>query len=1222
MVATAVLVAGGISVVSQGIAHAAVVCQVNYTANTWTEAPGTGGFTATITINNTGDPITGWTLAFPFTGGQTGIQGWSANWSQSGANVTATNLSYNGNLGTGASTTIGFNARWSGSNPNPTAFSINGTPCNGAQPTVNLVVTPTTISVPEQGMTTYAVSLSSAPTGNVTVTSTAGTGDADITVTAGGSLTFTPQNWATPQNVTVSAANDADTTNGQRTITVASSGLTSVNVTANEADNDMPPTQAIQLSTTTLSVTENQTATFGVRLASAPTGTVTVTCAVATAGDTSITVSAGTGTKSFTSTNFGTFQNVTVAAAEDADATNGQRVINCTSSGLTTQSVTVTEADNDVTQQAIQLSATSISVPEGGSQTFGVRLAANPGTATVSVACAVATTGDTNLTVVAGTGTKSFTSANFGTFQNVTVAAAEDADSTNGTRVVNCTSTNLTTQSVTATEADNDPAQALVVTPTAVTVPEGGTVMYGVHLASAPTGTVTVTSTAATGGTNDTNITVTGGASLTFTAADFATDKMVTLSAAQDADSANGVRNITVASSGLTSVTVVATEDDDEGTSNVYLDEFMTQYNKIKAASSGYFSPEGVPYHAVETLIVEAPDHGHETTSEAFSFWIWLEAQYGRATGNWAPFNNAWNITEQYIIPTAAGQPGGSTAYNPNDPADYAPEHPQPSGYPSSLSTSVVAGQDPLANELQSTYGNRLVYGMHWLLDVDNIYGYGTGNTAAQDCGDSTARVEYINTYQRGPQESVWETVAHPSCASSTHTYSGRPQANYPSLFVAGSTNGQWRYTNAPDADARAVQAAYWALQWASAQNATSQISATLTKAAKMGDYLRYAFYDKYFKNPGCTSPSCAAGSGKSSSSYMLTWYYAWGGEMAGQWAWRIGSSSWHQGYQNPLAAWILSPAGPTQLRPQSPTAPADWATSLQRQLDSYLWLQSAEGAIAGGATNSWNGQYAAPPAGTPTFYGWAYDFQPVFHDPPSNQWFGFQVWSMHRVAEYYYVTSDAKAKTILDRWAAWALSETDCSTTTGAYSFPSDMTWTGAPSASYSGSASGPAANPNLHVNVVNTATDVGVGAAYARTLTWYAARSGNTAARDMAKCLLDGFLENKDSLGIAVNETRNDYNRFDDPRNDATNTGLFIPSGFTGTMPNGDVINSSSTFLGIRSFYTTDTTQTASGGNGWTAIQNYMNGSGPAPTFRYHRFWAQADLAMALADYGNLFG
>ncbi|MCF2437397.1 hypothetical protein LV779_39075 [Streptomyces thinghirensis] len=30
--------------------------------------------------------------------------------------------------------------------------------------------------------------------------------------------------------------------------------------------------------------------------------------------------------------------------------------------------------------------------------------------------------------------------------------------------------------------------------------------------------------------------------------------------------------------------------------------------------------------------------------------------------------------------------------------------------------------------------------------------------------------------------------------------------------------------------------------------------------------------------------------------------------------------------------------------------------------------------AIAGGATNSWAGRYATPPAGTPTFYGMYYD--------------------------------------------------------------------------------------------------------------------------------------------------------------------------------------------------------------------------------------------------------
>ena len=46
----------------------------------------------------------------------------------SGTNIKA--LTY-GNLGTGASTSIGFNGRWSGTYSSPTAFTLNGVACNG-----------------------------------------------------------------------------------------------------------------------------------------------------------------------------------------------------------------------------------------------------------------------------------------------------------------------------------------------------------------------------------------------------------------------------------------------------------------------------------------------------------------------------------------------------------------------------------------------------------------------------------------------------------------------------------------------------------------------------------------------------------------------------------------------------------------------------------------------------------------------------------------------------------------------------------------------------------------------------------------------------------------------------------------------------------------------------------------------------------------------------------
>ncbi|WP_214412116.1 glycoside hydrolase family 6 protein [Sphaerisporangium fuscum] len=220
-------------------ANAAVACQVTY-QKAW---DGGGGFGGNITIKNLGDALSNWTLTFAFPGSQKVTNGWSADWSQSGANVTAKSLSYNGSQASGASWSIGFNGSYSGSNADPTSFAINGTTCNGQGPGNGqqaLVVSPTSVTVPEGGTATYNVHLAAQPTAAVTVTSAAGTGDSDITVSGGGSLTFTTSNWNTDQKVTLAAAQDADTTNGSRTINVTSAGLTGVAVTATESDDDTP----------------------------------------------------------------------------------------------------------------------------------------------------------------------------------------------------------------------------------------------------------------------------------------------------------------------------------------------------------------------------------------------------------------------------------------------------------------------------------------------------------------------------------------------------------------------------------------------------------------------------------------------------------------------------------------------------------------------------------------------------------------------------------------------------------------------------------------------------------------------------------------------------------------------------------------------------------------------------------------------------------------------
>ena len=316
----------------------------------------------------------------------------------------------------------------------------------------------------------------------------------------------------------------------------------------------IPPSSsapALQVGSNAVTVAEGGTATFTVRLSAAPAANVTVT-ASRSAGDADLAVSSGA-SLTFTPVTWNTAQTVTLAAAEDADSANGTATITVASTGLTSQTITATEADNDT--QALVVSAANVSVNEGGTATFTVRLSAAPA-ANVTVT-ASRTAGDADITVSGGA-SLTFTTATWNTAQTVTLAAAEDADSANGTATITIASTGLTSQTVTATEADND-TQALVVSAANVSVNEGGTATFTVRLAAAPAADVAVTSSRTAG---DTDITVSGGPSLSFTTATWNTAQTVTLAAAEDADTANGTATITVASAGLTSQTVTATEVD------------------------------------------------------------------------------------------------------------------------------------------------------------------------------------------------------------------------------------------------------------------------------------------------------------------------------------------------------------------------------------------------------------------------------------------------------------------------------------------------------------------------------------------------------------------------------------------------------------------------------------------------------------------------------------
>jgi hypothetical protein len=103
-------------------------CTIDYTIS----PQNSSAFGAAITIKNTGTTaLTSWTLTWAFANGQKVAQLWNGIETQSGANVTVKNESYNGSIAAGGSYTgVGFNGTWNGAtNAVPTAFSLNGTSC-------------------------------------------------------------------------------------------------------------------------------------------------------------------------------------------------------------------------------------------------------------------------------------------------------------------------------------------------------------------------------------------------------------------------------------------------------------------------------------------------------------------------------------------------------------------------------------------------------------------------------------------------------------------------------------------------------------------------------------------------------------------------------------------------------------------------------------------------------------------------------------------------------------------------------------------------------------------------------------------------------------------------------------------------------------------------------------------------------------------------------------
>lgn len=185
-------------------------------------------------------------------------------------------------------------------------------------------------------------------------------------------------------------------------------------MTVNARDIDV---QSLVVSTTSMTMVEGETASFGVSLAYMPSAPVTVSISK-TSGDSGI--SANPETLTFTEDNWNISRNVTVTSSLDINLTDSSAVFAFSSPGITDTVVNVKCFDADTT--ALIVTPALLQVNEGGTGESLVRLAYRP-----DVTNRKHCQNRRRRTVSASAATLTFTPANWNILQKVTVSAPVDS---------------------------------------------------------------------------------------------------------------------------------------------------------------------------------------------------------------------------------------------------------------------------------------------------------------------------------------------------------------------------------------------------------------------------------------------------------------------------------------------------------------------------------------------------------------------------------------------------------------------------------------------------------------------------------------------------------------------------------------------------------------------------------------------------------------------------
>jgi hypothetical protein len=518
------------------------------TGLTTTEAGGAATFTVVLNSKPSADVVVGVSSSDTSEGtvAPASLTFTPANWS---APQTVTVTGVNDDLADGNQTynivtapAVSGDAAYMGVDP-ANVTGVSNTDNDSAGITVAPVLGLTTTEA--GGTAAFTVVLNSRPAADVTIALTSS--DTSEGTVAPASLTFTPANWNAPQTVTVTGVND-DLADGNQVYGVVTApaastdtqyaGIDAANVALSNTDNDSAGVTVTP--TTGLTTTEaGGTATFTVVLNSQPTADVVVGVTSSDTGEGTVAPASLT----FTAMNWNAPQTVTVTGINDdvADGNQSYTLVTAAATsadpgynGVDAANVTASNTDNDSAGITVTPTMGLTTTEGGGTATFTVVLNSQP-TADVVIGLASGDTDEGTVTPASLT----FTATNWAMARTVTVTGVNDDVADGNQPYVVTTAPAVSTDTgysgldaanVAVNNTDNDSAGITVTPTTGLTTTEGGgTATFTVVLNSRPTADVTIALTS-----GDLTEGTVAPASLTFTAANWATAQTVTVTGVND----------------------------------------------------------------------------------------------------------------------------------------------------------------------------------------------------------------------------------------------------------------------------------------------------------------------------------------------------------------------------------------------------------------------------------------------------------------------------------------------------------------------------------------------------------------------------------------------------------------------------------------------------------------------------------------------------------------